>query len=73
MDSISTLRLGFRWGLILGGFLVLYGLVFRLAGFHYTSLWTWIFYIALPVAAHLAMRASARAVSPISFKRLVGI
>ncbi len=72
MDSNSPLRLGLRWGLALGGFLVLYGLVFRLASFHYTSPWTWIFYIALPVGATFAMRAASRAVSPISFKRLVG-
>lgn len=43
----ATARL---YGIYLGVFLFLYGVIFRIANFHYTSIWAWVFYLAIPIA-----------------------
>lgn len=49
-----------RHGLLLGAAEVLYGIFFRVAGFHFTSPWGWIFYLMLPVAVWATVRAAGR-------------
>lgn len=49
---------GLQFGWIFGAALIAYGIFYRVADIHYTSPLGWVFYLALPVAAFLALRAS---------------
>ena len=63
-------RVSKRWGLILATFLVIYGLLFRLAGLSHNSALGWVFYLALPVGAWFTMRA-VQGNRAISYPRLL--
>ncbi len=54
-----------RVGLWFGLGLSVYGLAFRLAELHHNSIFAWVFYLALPVAAWLTLkRLRIRGISP---------
>ncbi|GAB4520677.1 MAG: hypothetical protein Tsb0010_04980 [Parvularculaceae bacterium] len=55
------MSISFRYGVILGVFLVIYGLIFRLLGQDASSPLGWVFYLALPVAVYAALTAYRRA------------
>lgn len=49
-----------RYGLYLGGFLTVYGIIFRLLNLPFDSPLGWVFYAALPVFAGAALLAKRR-------------
>lgn len=57
MELIMTPSL--RHGLYLGGFLIAYGVFFRFADIGHNSPLGWVFYLSLPVAAFLSLKARA--------------
>jgi hypothetical protein len=60
MPEETPIRSALRWGAILGGFLAAYGLLFRLLDLSYKSIWSWVFYIAVPIGGYMALRAARR-------------
>lgn len=57
-----------RNGLLVGGLLILYGVLFRLLQFENIPILLWLFYLAPPLAAFLACRASKAANDVLSYK-----
>jgi len=49
-----------KHGVYLGGFLVAYGIAFRLMGLDHHSPLSWVFYLALPVAAFWSLKTLAK-------------
>jgi len=69
MSADPLRRIGLRWGAALGGFLVIYGLLFRALELNYKSAWTWLFYLALLVFGYLALRTASGAGLVSSFRQ----
>ncbi len=57
-----------RNGLIIGGLLILYGVLFRLLHFETIPILLWLFYLAPPLAAFLACRALKTENGELSYK-----
>ncbi len=49
---------GLQFGWIFGAALIAYGIFYRLADIHYSSALGWVFYLLLPIAVFLALRAT---------------
>lgn len=55
--SVTATQMGVRYGLIIGGALIVYGIFFRVANIHYSSLLAWVFYLLMPAGVVLVLWA----------------
>jgi hypothetical protein len=69
MSRESHRRIGLRWGVALGAFLVLYGVLVRALELSYKSAWSWLFYLALLLFGYLALRSATRRGLPTNFRQ----